>query len=86
MINGRAQSLPKPIYPPAATASRVTGPATVRVTINEEGYVIYAKMICGNSVFKEAVVSAASKARFSPTLLSGLPVKVTGLITYNFVP
>jgi hypothetical protein len=29
-------------------------------------------------------VSAARQARFSPTLLSGQPVKVSGVITYNF--
>jgi hypothetical protein len=30
-------------------------------------------------------VAAARQARFSPTKLSGQPVKVTGVIQYNFV-
>jgi hypothetical protein len=30
-------------------------------------------------------VEAASQAKFTPTLLSGEPVKVGGIITYNFV-
>jgi hypothetical protein len=29
-------------------------------------------------------VQAAYQARFTPTLLSGKPVKVSGTITYNF--
>jgi hypothetical protein len=30
-------------------------------------------------------VEAARRARVSPTLLSGQPIKVSGVITYNFV-
>jgi hypothetical protein len=30
-------------------------------------------------------VDAARAARFSPTLLQGKPVKVSGVVTYNFV-
>jgi hypothetical protein len=26
------------------------------------------------------------KATFTPTRLSGVPVKVSGIVTYNFVP
>ena len=33
----------------------------------------------------EAARAAALEARFSPTRLSGTPVKVSGIITYNFV-
>ena len=29
-------------------------------------------------------VQAARQARFTPTVLNGHPVKVTGVITYNF--
>jgi hypothetical protein len=31
-------------------------------------------------------VQAARSAKFSPTQLSGQAVKVSGVITYNFVP
>jgi len=34
---------------------------------------------------REAAENAAWKAKFSPTMLSGVPVKVTGRIVYNFV-
>ncbi|MBO0160511.1 energy transducer TonB, partial [Vibrio parahaemolyticus] len=35
---------------------------------------------------RQAAVEAAQRAKFSPTMLSGQPVKVSGVITYNFVP
>jgi TonB family protein len=36
-------------------------------------------------MLRDAAERAASKAKFSPTLLSGNPVRVTGTIVYNFV-
>jgi TonB family protein len=36
-------------------------------------------------ILRDAAERAAWNARFSPTLLSGVPVKVTGTIVYNFV-
>jgi outer membrane biosynthesis protein TonB len=32
----------------------------------------------------QAAEAAAKQARFSPTLLSGQPVKISGMINYNF--
>jgi TonB family protein len=57
---------------------------TVQVTIDEAGRVISAKAIDGPPMLLAAAVAAANGARFSPTLLSGQPVKVTGVIKYNF--
>jgi protein TonB len=86
VLNGKATSLPKPAYPPAARAVRAGGAVTVAVTIDEGGRVISASAVSGHPLLRGAAVSAAQSARFSPTLLSGQPVKVTGVITYNFVP
>lgn len=85
VLNGKATSLPKPAYPPAARAVRAAGTVVVSVTIDESGRVISASAVSGHPLLKPAAVSAAQGARFSPTLLSGQPVKVTGVITYNFV-
>jgi periplasmic protein TonB len=85
VLNGKATSLPKPGYPPAARAVRAAGAVVVSVTIDESGRVISASAVSGHPLLKAAAVSAAQGARFSPTLLSGQPVKVTGVITYNFV-
>ena len=86
VLNGKATSLPKPAYPAAAKAVRAGGPVSVQVLIDESGRVVSASAVSGNPLLRAAAVSAAQGARFSPTLLSGQPVKVSGVITYNFVP
>jgi protein TonB len=85
VLNGKAISLPKPPYPPIARAARAAGTVTVQVTIDESGKVISARAVGGHPLLQQAAVQAAYGARFSPTQLSGQPVKVTGIITYNFV-
>jgi periplasmic protein TonB len=85
VLNGKALSLPKPGYPPIAKAARASGTVTVQVTIDESGKVVSARAVSGHPLLQQAAVQAAYGARFSPTQLSGQPVKVTGVITYNFV-
>ncbi|MFN0278355.1 MAG: energy transducer TonB [Pyrinomonadaceae bacterium] len=84
VLNGKATSLPVPVYPPAARAINAKGTVTVQVTIDESGRVISASASSGHPLLRAAAVSAAQRAKFSPTLLTGQPVKVTGVITYNF--
>jgi periplasmic protein TonB len=86
VLNGKATSLPKPPYPPAARAVRASGSVSVQVLISETGSVISATPVSGHPLLRPAAAAAARGARFSPTLLSGQPVKVSGVITYNFVP
>ena len=85
VLNGKAISLPKPAYPPIARAAHASGTVVVQVTIDENGAVISASPISGHPLLTQAAVNAARQARFSPTKLSGQPVKVTGVIQYNFV-
>ncbi len=86
VLNGKATSLPKPPYPPAARAVRASGAVSVQVLIDESGDVISATAVSGHPLLRAAAVAAARGAKFSPTQLSGQPVKVSGVITYNFVP
>ena len=86
VLNGKATSLPKPAYPAAAKAVRAAGAVSVQVLISESGSVISANAVSGHPLLRAAAEGAARGARFSPTLLSGQPVKVSGVITYNFVP
>ncbi|HWW74255.1 MAG TPA: energy transducer TonB [Pyrinomonadaceae bacterium] len=85
VLNGKAIAKPQPAYPPIAKAARVQGTVTVQVLVDEEGYVIAANAVSGHPLLQPASVFAARQARFSPTLLEGQPVKVSGVITYNFV-
>jgi len=85
VLNGKAISLPKPAYPPIARQAHASGTVVVQVTIDENGSVISAHAVSGHPLLQAVAVAAARGARFSPTKLSGQPVKVTGVITYNFV-
>lgn len=85
VLNGKATSLPKPVYPAIAKAARATGTVIVQVTVDERGTVISARAISGHPLLQAAAVQAAYEARFSPTKLAGQPVKVTGTLNYNFV-
>ena len=85
VLNGKAISLPKPTYPSIARAAHAAGTVVVQVLIDENGSVVSASAVSGHPLLINAAVSAARQARFSPTKLSGQPVKVTGVIQYNFV-
>jgi periplasmic protein TonB len=85
VLNGKAISLPKPAYPPIARAAHASGTVVVQVLIDENGTVVSARAVSGHPLLQAVAVGAARQARFSPTKLSGQPVKVTGVIQYNFV-
>lgn len=84
VINGKATYLPKPIYSAAAIAVGAKGAVNVQITIDEQGNVISAKAVSGNPLLRPEAEKAAWKAKFSTTFLSKVPVKVTGVIVYNF--
>jgi protein TonB len=85
VLNGKAISLPKPPYPQIARAAHAAGTVVVQVLIDENGSVVSAHAVSGHPLLQAVAVQAAKQARFSPTKLSGQPVKVTGVIQYNFV-
>ena len=85
ILNGKAIYLPKPPYPPTALAVNAQGAVDVQVMIDESGKVVSAHAVSGNGLLRLAAENAARNARFSPTLLSNVPVKVTGVIVYNFM-
>ncbi|HVF43537.1 MAG TPA: TonB family protein [Pyrinomonadaceae bacterium] len=84
ILNGKATNLPMPNYPEMAKRTRASGLVEVEVVIDITGKVISAKAVKGPSLLLQAAEAAAKQARFTPTLLSGQPVRVTGTITYNF--
>ncbi len=86
VVNGKALTLPKPEYPEEARKTKLSGVVMVEVLIDEAGKVVSAKTISGleNTTFRIAAEAAAMKATFSPTTLKEQPVKVSGVINYNF--
>jgi protein TonB len=79
VLNGRAIYLPQP-----EAGADATGVVIVQVLIDEQGAVVEAKAVSGPQNLHAAAVNAARLARFTPTMLMGEPVKVTGTISYNF--
>lgn len=85
VVNGAAIELPKPTYPAVALRINLSGNVNVQVLIDETGNVVSARAVDGHPFLKPEAERAAKKAKFKPTLLSGDPVKVNGVIVYKFV-
>lgn len=85
VLNEKAISKPQPPFPSLAKAARASGTVTVRVTVDETGHVVSATAVAGHPLLRAAAVEAAKQARFAPTLQGGEPVRVSGVLTYNFV-
>ncbi len=86
ILNGKATTLVKPEYPPAARAVKASGAVNVQVTIDEQGNIISASAVSGHPLLRAAAEDAARASKFAPTMLEGAPVTVTGIIVYNFTP
>jgi TonB family protein len=85
ILNGRAVSLPLPVFPPAAKAVRAEGTVSVLVQIDEAGNVVDAQAVSGHPLLRAAAVEAAKGAKFRSTTMDGEPAKVSGVLVYNFV-
>jgi protein TonB len=85
VLNGKAVRLVQPPYPAIARSAHASGQVRVQITIDENGNVISATPVSGHPLLQGAATAAARASKFTPTKLSGQPVKVTGVIIYNFV-
>ncbi|MBO0860672.1 MAG: energy transducer TonB [Chloracidobacterium sp.] len=84
VLQGKAIVKVQPQYPPIARAARASGAVQVQVTISETGEVMEADIVSGHPLLREAALQAARQWLFKPTELSGTPVKVQGILTFNF--
>jgi TonB family protein len=85
VLTSKAISLPQPQYPQMAKQIHLQGSVTVQILVDEQGRVVSAQTMSGHPLFLAAAKEAALRARFTATTLGGQPVKVQGVITYNFV-
>ena len=83
MLDMRVVEKPTPAYPTLVKAARLRGRTVVEVLIDEGGNVVRAEVQSGHPVLRGAVVAAAKRAKFWPTLVNGRRVKVLGLLTYE---
>jgi protein TonB len=84
VLQGSAIKKIQPPYPPIAKAARASGAVQVQVTISEDGRVMDAAVVSGHPLLRDAALQAAKQWVFKPTELSGVPVKVQGVLTFNF--
>lgn len=84
ILQGTAIRKVQPPYPPIAKAARIQGAVQVQVEISEEGQVISAVVLSGHPLLREASVQAARQWLWRPTILGDKPVKVQGVLTFNF--
>lgn len=81
VLNDLATTLPKP-EPPAD--AKESGTVTVEVLVNEKGEVRAASAVSGPQPLRSAAVAAARETRFDPPLKDGKPVKVAGVLNFDF--
>jgi protein TonB len=80
-----AIDLVQPSYPAIAKQAHVSGTVKIQVLIDESGDVIAAQAIDGNPLLQPAAVAAARASKFRPVKICDKPVKVNGIVAYNFV-
>ncbi len=85
VVKGELIEAPQPVYPEEAKKQKIEGTVVVAIVIGDDGNVISAKAKNGPEALYAMSEQAASRARFKPTTKDGAPVKVYGLMTYNFV-
>jgi TonB family protein len=84
VLLGNALTRVEAAYPPTARMMGAFGTVRVQVTISESGRVIDAKAVSGHEALRSAAVAAALKWVFKPTTLNGAPIKVQGILNFNF--
>ncbi len=84
VLQGNATRKVQPPYPALAKAAGAEGSVQVAITVNENGEVTTTEAVSGHPLLKEAALEAAKEWKFKQTELAGKPVKVQGLLTFNF--
>lgn len=86
-ISSKFAQFVKPVYPQELKPKKITEFVQVMVLIGEDGKVLKAKAFCyKNAAFAESAEKAALASKLSPISIKNKPVKIKGVITYNFVP
>ena len=66
-----------PVYPPIALSAGIEGAVILEAVINERGEIERVKVLRSQPLLDAAAVDAVRRWRYSPTLLSGVPVAVS---------
>jgi TonB family protein len=78
-------SLRRPLYSDEAKRMRITGVVRIGVIVNENGKVIYARVLEGKPLISQSARFAAYRSKFKPRKnCENKPIKFRGTIIYNF--
>jgi Ca-activated chloride channel family protein len=84
-ITSSVAKLPKPEIPQNLKWTKKDGLVNVEFSVNEKGDVLTAKAISGLAALKKPSETAALESKFSPPTFEGEPLRMAGVIVYNFV-
>jgi periplasmic protein TonB len=84
VLQGKAIERVVPVYPELPKRIGLKGDVSVEVIISPEGRVESVRVVNGHPMLVNSALEAARRWRFEPTLLNGVPVRVTGVITFVF--
>ena len=73
-----------PDYPPIARQLKIVGHVAVDVTIDAEGNVENVKIVSGNAMLTQSVVSAVKKWKFAPFMQDGAATKAVAALEFDF--
>jgi TonB family protein len=73
-----------PAYPELALRAGVHGTVTIECTIDTHGRVVGARTLSGHPLLEGPARAAVEQWRYTPTLLSGVPVSVVMTVTVHF--
>jgi len=76
----------EPDYPNEAKTARIGGAVEVTIKFDEKGKFLEIEKVTGSRFLQGAASEAALKVRFSPTTCNGIPIPISGVVTYNFIP
>lgn len=76
----------EPNYPAEAKNARVGGAVEVAIKVDAQGKFLEIEKVTGSRYLQGAASEAATKVKFTPTTCANLPVAVSGMIIYNFIP
>ena len=84
VLQHRATKKVQPTYPVEARKAGISGVVQVRVSVSEQGQVMEAEALSGPEQLREFAVDAARQWIFKPMTIGRYPVKIDGVLVFNF--
>jgi tetratricopeptide (TPR) repeat protein len=73
-----------PPYSQEAKNGGISGPVVLKMTLDERGQLSSINVLSGHPLLSAPAELAARRSTYAPAKLDGMPVKITGLLIYNF--